>query len=147
MGHPARTRTLQIASFAGDHHSHVDAAERFPRHSRRIAAPRLDRHRPYRLEDADRLSVASYCPLCRHCLRASINRNHIEGVSVPIFGVAKNMVDTFRHRSLGPNVAVFALKGRSGNPKRTSSENSGRAMSSHVWTTVRRSREAFTAND
>jgi predicted transcriptional regulator of viral defense system len=79
-------------------------------------------------------------------LRAGIEAHTIEGVSVPIFGVAKSIADTFRHRTVGRDVAVGALKEALSQRKTTPSEISEWAMKSHVWKIVQPYLEAFTSD-
>ena len=79
-------------------------------------------------------------------LRAGIERHRIEGVSVPIFAVAKTIVDVFRHRSVGRDVAIAALKEALRQRKTTPSEISNWAIKSHVWKTVQPYLEAFTSD-
>ena len=71
-------------------------------------------------------------------LRDGIETHDIEGVSVPIFGVAKTIADVFRHRrSVGIDVSVSALKETLRQRKATPSEISACAMRSGVWATLR----------
>ena len=80
-------------------------------------------------------------------LRDGVETHDIEGVSVPIFGVAKTIADAFRHRrSVGIDVAVPALKEALRQRKTTPSEISACAMRSGVWNTLRPYLEAFTAD-
>jgi predicted transcriptional regulator of viral defense system len=80
-------------------------------------------------------------------LRDSVEIHSIEGVSVPIFGVAKTIADIFRHRrSVGTDVAVSALKEALRQRKTTPSEVSAWAMRSSVWNVVRPYLEALTAD-
>jgi predicted transcriptional regulator of viral defense system len=80
-------------------------------------------------------------------LRDGVETHDIEGVSVPIFGVAKTIADIFRHRrSVGIDVAVPALKEALRQRKATPSEISAWAMRSGVWNTLRPYLEAFTAD-
>ena len=80
-------------------------------------------------------------------LRDGVETHDIEGVSVPIFGVAKTIADVFRHRrSVGIDVAVPALKEALRQRKATPSEISACAMRSGVWNTLRPYLEAFTAD-
>lgn len=81
-------------------------------------------------------------------LREGVERHEIEGVSVPIFGVAKTIADVFRHRhSVGMGVAVSALKEALRQRKTTPSEISTWALRSSVWTIIRPYLEALTADD
>ncbi|MBS1832402.1 MAG: type IV toxin-antitoxin system AbiEi family antitoxin domain-containing protein [Acidobacteria bacterium] len=79
-------------------------------------------------------------------LRTGVEHHRIEGVSVPIFGVAKTIADTFRHRTVGRDVAVGALKEALRQRKTTPSEISEWAMKSHVWKIVQPYLEAFTSD-
>ena len=75
-----------------------------------------------------------------------VEMHDIEGVSVPIFSVAKTIADVFRHRrSVGTDVAVPALKEALRQRKATPSELSACAMRSGVWNSLRPYLEAFTA--
>lgn len=80
-------------------------------------------------------------------LQEGVELHEIEGVSVPIFGVAKTIADVFRHRrSVGTDVAVPAVKEALRQRKATPSEISDWAMRSGVWNSLRPYLEAFTAN-
>ena len=80
-------------------------------------------------------------------LRDGVELHDIEGVSVPIFGVAKTIADVFRHRrSVGIDVAVPALREALRLRKTTPSEISACAIPSGVWNTLRPYLEAFTTN-
>ena len=80
-------------------------------------------------------------------LKEGVEMHEIEGVSVPVFGVAKTIVDVFRHRhSVGTDVAVPALKEALRQRKATASEISDWAMRNGVWNSLRPYLEAFTAN-
>ena len=80
-------------------------------------------------------------------LRDGVETHDIEGVSVPIFAVAKTIADVFRHRrSVGIDVAVPALKEALRQRKTTPSEISACAMRSGVCNTLRPYLEAFTAD-
>jgi len=80
-------------------------------------------------------------------LRDGVESHVIEGVSVPIFGVAKTIADVFRHRrTVGIDVAVPALKEALRQRKATPSEIADYAMRSGVWTAVRPYLEAFTSD-
>lgn len=71
----------------------------------------------------------------------------IEGVPVPIYGVAKTIADVFRHRrSIGIDVAVPALKEALRQRKTTPSEISACAIRGGVWNALRPYLEAFTAD-
>ena len=80
-------------------------------------------------------------------LREGVETHEVEGVSVPIFGVAKTIADVFRHRrTVGIDVAVPALKEALRQQKATPSEISTCAMRSGVWTALRPYLEAFTTD-
>lgn len=80
-------------------------------------------------------------------LRDGIETHDVEGVSVPIFGVAKTIADAFRHRrSVGIDVAVPALKETLRQRKTTPSEISACAMQGGVRNALRPYLEAFTAD-
>jgi predicted transcriptional regulator of viral defense system len=80
-------------------------------------------------------------------LHDGVEFHKIEGVSVPIFGVAKTIADVFRHRrSVGTDVAVPALREALRQRKATPAEISASAMHHGVWNTVRPYLEAFTAD-
>lgn len=80
-------------------------------------------------------------------LRDGVGMHGIEGVSVPIFRVAKTLADVFRHRrSVGIDVAVLALREALRQRKTTPSEISACAMRGGVWNTLRPYLEAFTAD-
>ena len=80
-------------------------------------------------------------------LREGVETHEIEGVAVPIFGVAKTIADIFRHRrSVGTDVAVQALKEALRQRKATPAEISIAATRSGVWTTLRPYLEALTAD-
>src|SRR5487761_337478 len=80
-------------------------------------------------------------------LRDRVETHDIEGVPVPIFGVAKTIAGAFRHRrSVGIDVAVPALKEALRQRKATPSEISACAMRSGVWNALRPYLEAFTAD-
>jgi predicted transcriptional regulator of viral defense system len=80
-------------------------------------------------------------------LHDGVETHEIEGVPVPIFGVAKTIADIFRHRrSVGIDVAVPALKEALRQRKTTPSEISASAMRGGVWNALRPYLEAFTAD-
>src|SRR3546814_8585426 len=71
-------------------------------------------------------------------LRDGAETYDIEGVPVPIYGVAKTIADVFRHRrSIGIDVAVPALKEALRQRKTTPSEISACAIRGGVWNTLR----------
>jgi predicted transcriptional regulator of viral defense system len=78
-------------------------------------------------------------------LHEGVETHRIEGVPVPIFGVAKTIADTFRHRrSVGIDIAVPALKETLRQRKATPSDISAWAMGGGVWNALRPYLEAFT---
>lgn len=78
-------------------------------------------------------------------LRDGVETHDIEGVSVPIFGVAKTIADVFRHRrSVGIDVAIPALKEALCQRKATPSEISVCAIRTGVWNSLRPYLEALT---
>jgi len=80
-------------------------------------------------------------------LRDGAETHDIEGVPVPIYGVAKTIADVFRHRrSIGIDVAVPALKEALRQRKATPSEISACAIRGGVWNALRPYLEAFTAD-
>jgi predicted transcriptional regulator of viral defense system len=79
-------------------------------------------------------------------LRAGIEHHPIEGVAVPIFGVGKTIADTFRHRAVGRDVAIAALKDALRQGKITPSEVYAWSVQSRVWKTVQPYLEAFTSH-
>lgn len=80
-------------------------------------------------------------------LRDGVETHDIEGVPVPIYGVAKTIADVFRHRrSIGIDVAVPALKEALRQRKATPSEISACAIRGGVWNALRPYLEAFTAD-
>jgi predicted transcriptional regulator of viral defense system len=80
-------------------------------------------------------------------LGEGVETHNIEGVPVPIFGVAKTIADVFRHRrSVGTDVALPALKEALRQRKATPSEISDWAMRSGVWNSLRPYLEALTAD-
>lgn len=80
-------------------------------------------------------------------LHDGVEIHEIEGVSVPIFGIAKTIADIFRHRrSVGVDVAVSALREALRQRKTTPSEISAWALRSGVWNTIRPYLEALTAD-
>ena len=80
-------------------------------------------------------------------LRDAVETHDIEGVAVPIFGVAKTIADVFRHRrSVGIDIAVPALREALRQRKTTPSEISACAMRGGVWNALRPYLEAFTAD-
>ena len=79
-------------------------------------------------------------------LRDGVEMHGIEGVSVPIFGVAKTIADVFRHRrSVGIDVAVSALREALRQRKATPSDISACALRGGVWNSLRPYLDALTA--
>jgi predicted transcriptional regulator of viral defense system len=80
-------------------------------------------------------------------LHDNVETHDIEGVAVPIFGVAKTIADVFRHRrSVGTDVALFALKEALRQQKTNPSDISACAMGSSVWRALRPYLEALTVD-
>jgi predicted transcriptional regulator of viral defense system len=77
-------------------------------------------------------------------LREGVETHMIEGVPVPIFGIAKTIADVFRHRrSVDTAVAVQALKEALRQRKATPAEIARAAVQGGVWTTLRPYLEAL----
>jgi predicted transcriptional regulator of viral defense system len=67
-------------------------------------------------------------------LSTGIEHHSIEGISVPIFGAAKTVVDTFRYRrTIGEVVAVEAIREALRQRKTTPAEIARFAEQAHVW--------------
>ena len=65
---------------------------------------------------------------------ADIGYHQINGVEVPIFGVAKTIADLFRHRRLvGLNVAIDGLRAALRTKQATPAEVAKRASDARVW--------------
>lgn len=80
-------------------------------------------------------------------LQAGVEIHEIEGVPVPVFGVAKTIADTFRHRrSVGIDVSIQALRESLRQRKTTPSEISDYAIRGGIWSTLRPYLEAVTAD-
>jgi predicted transcriptional regulator of viral defense system len=80
-------------------------------------------------------------------LHDAVERHAIEGVSVPIFGVARSIIDAFRYRrSVGIDVAVQALKETLRQRKATPGEIAEAAARARVWPTLQPYLEALTAD-
>jgi|SRR5579872_1553208 len=80
-------------------------------------------------------------------LHDGIERHEIEGVRVPIFGVAKTIADIFRHRrSVGIDIAISGLREALLQRKATPSQIAVSAIKSGVWNALRPYLEAFTAD-
>jgi predicted transcriptional regulator of viral defense system len=76
-----------------------------------------------------------------------VETHEIEGVSVPVFSVAKTIADILRHRrSVGAGVAIQALKEALRQRKTTAAELSTYAMRGGVWNALRPYLEALTAD-
>lgn len=81
-------------------------------------------------------------------LREGVEIHMIEGVPVPIFGVAKTIADVFRHRrSVDTAVAVQALRDVLRQRKATPAEIARCAVQGGVWPTLRPYLEALTVDD
>jgi predicted transcriptional regulator of viral defense system len=80
-------------------------------------------------------------------LRMGVETHEIEGIPVPIFGVAKTIADMFRHRrSVDTAVAVQALREALRQRKAIPAEIAHCAVQGGVWTTLRPYLEALTAD-
>lgn len=80
-------------------------------------------------------------------LRDGVETHIIEGVAVHVFGVAKTVADSFRHRrAVGLDVAVQALREALRKRKATPAEVADFAARGGSWTVVRPYLEAFTAH-
>ena len=80
-------------------------------------------------------------------LRDGVEHHMIEGVSVPIFGAAKTVVDVFRYRhKIGLDVSLQALKRALRHRKARPAEIADGAMRAGVWTTMRPYLEALVAD-
>lgn len=67
-------------------------------------------------------------------LRKGVQRHTIEGVSVPIFSVAKTLSDLFRYRrAVGMNIAIAGLREALRQRKAKSGEIARYAIDSGVW--------------
>lgn len=70
-------------------------------------------------------------------LRSDVEHHRIDGVRVPIFGVAKTITDLFRYRrTVGINLALEGLREALRNRKATPAQIAKRAMKSGVWKTM-----------
>jgi predicted transcriptional regulator of viral defense system len=70
-------------------------------------------------------------------LRSDVEHHRIDGVRVPIFGVAKTITDLFRYRrTVGINLALEGLREALRNRKATPAEIANRAVKSGVWKTM-----------
>lgn len=71
-------------------------------------------------------------------LSIGIERHPIEGISVPIFGVAKTVVDTFRYRrTIGEVVAVESMREALRQRKTTPAEIARFAEQARIWKVMR----------
>ena len=81
----------------------------------------------------------------RERLEKGVEFHVIEGVRVPIFGVAKTLADVFRYRrGLGTTIAVEGLREALRKKKATPAEISRRAVEAGVWTVMQPYMEALT---
>jgi predicted transcriptional regulator of viral defense system len=70
-------------------------------------------------------------------LRSDVEHHRIDGVRVPIFGVAKTITDLFRYRrTVGINLALEGLREALRHRKATPAQIAKRAMKSGVWKTM-----------
>lgn len=70
-------------------------------------------------------------------LRSDVEHHRIDGVRVPIFGVAKTITDLFRYRrTVGINLALEGLREALRKRKATPAQIAKRAMKSGVWKTM-----------
>jgi predicted transcriptional regulator of viral defense system len=70
-------------------------------------------------------------------LRSDVEHHRIDGVRVPIFGVAKTITDLFRYRrTVGINLALEGLREALRKRKATPAEIAKRAVESGVWKTM-----------
>jgi Transcriptional regulator, AbiEi antitoxin len=88
-------------------------------------------------------------------LHAGIEEHRIEGVTVPIYNVAKTIVDLFRYRqsagkrykkSPGLNLALEGLRGALRQRKATAAEIAEYANDAGIWKVVEPYLQAMTAN-
>jgi predicted transcriptional regulator of viral defense system len=80
-------------------------------------------------------------------LRSDVEHHRIDGVRVPIFGVAKTITDLFRYRrTVGINLALEGLREALRNRKATPAEIAKRAMKSGVWKTMEPYMNALSAD-
>ena len=76
-----------------------------------------------------------------------VEHHLIEGVSVPIYGLAKTLADAFRHRrSVGTDVAVRAIKEALKRGRATPAEIAAAAARGGAWSAMRPYLEALTAD-
>jgi predicted transcriptional regulator of viral defense system len=80
-------------------------------------------------------------------LRDGVEIHEIEGVPVPVFGIAKTIADVFRHRrSVGIAIAIQALREALRQRKATPAEIARSAVQGGVWKTLRPYLEALTVD-
>jgi predicted transcriptional regulator of viral defense system len=80
-------------------------------------------------------------------LRSDVEYHRIDGVRVPIFGVAKTITDLFRYRrTVGINLALEGLREALRNRKATPAEIARRAVKSGVWKTMEPYMNALSAD-
>jgi predicted transcriptional regulator of viral defense system len=80
-------------------------------------------------------------------LRSDVEHHRIDGVPVPIFGVAKTITDLFRYRrTVGINLALEGLREALRNRKATPAEIAKRAVKSGVWKTMEPYMNALSAD-
>ena len=80
-------------------------------------------------------------------LQDGVEIHTIEGVAVPVFGVAKTLADSFRHRrAVGLDVAVHALREALRKRKATPAEIADQAAKGGSWTVLRPYLETFAAD-
>jgi predicted transcriptional regulator of viral defense system len=141
------------------HHALAEAAKKTPKGvialTSALAFHGLTDEMPRRIWMAighkDWAPKASYPPLrivrfADRYLRDGVETHLIEGVPVPIFGVAKTVADLFRHRrSVGANVALQGLDQALRHRKATPAEIADHARRGGAWTALRPYLEAFTA--
>ena len=82
----------------------------------------------------------SFCPAARFArfpgnyLRTGVERYVIDGVDVPIFGIAKTIADLFRYRRIiGINVALEGLRETLRKRKATPTQIARYASDARVW--------------
>ena len=82
-----------------------------------------------------------------HHLKDSVETFEIEGVTVKVFGVAKTVVDCFRHRNkVGLSVAIEGLKEALRQRKATPADIGEAAIRGGVWSVMRPYLEALAAD-
>jgi predicted transcriptional regulator of viral defense system len=80
-------------------------------------------------------------------LRSDVEYHRIDGVRVPIFGVAKTITDLFRYRrTVGITLALEGLREALRNRKATPAEIARRAVKSGVWKTMEPYMNALSAD-